>query len=140
MITKKKKSITGKIKTTLKTGNSFEHVLVGKLVSDEKTVKAGRRKFTVGKLPENLKISKRIEGIRSARINLSDCIARAKDNGPLVLTKHNRPIAVLYAVSENANLEEVLIATAPEFQKALFREKGKALSEDEFKVVAGIPD
>jgi prevent-host-death family protein len=56
---------------------------------------------------------------------------------PVVVTKNGRPAAVLVSVSNDDDLESILLACSPRFQKLLERsnrqvEQGKGIPHDEF--------
>ncbi len=56
---------------------------------------------------------------------------------PVVVTKNGKPTAVLIAISEDNDLETILLACSPRFQRLLERsnrviDEGKGLTHDEF--------
>lgn len=56
---------------------------------------------------------------------------------PVVVTKNGKPAAVLVSVSGDDELESILLACSPRFQKLLERsnreiDKGKGISHDRF--------
>jgi len=58
-------------------------------------------------------------------------------NSPVVVTKNGKPAAVLVSVADDDELESILLACSPRFQKLLERsnrqiDQGKGIPHDEF--------
>ena len=62
---------------------------------------------------------------------------KATENGPLVITRNDRPIAVMFAVEDQDDLERLMMANSPALQAILGAARkrirdGKGLSSEEF--------
>jgi prevent-host-death family protein len=58
-------------------------------------------------------------------------------NGPVVVTKNGRPVAVLLAVTDEEELESLILAYSPKFQEIMKRGKeqikaGQGIEHDQF--------
>jgi len=76
-------------------------------------------------------------GVREAQARLSGLVGQSQKER-IVLTRHGRPIAVLTGV-EGKDLEEVLLAQDPEFQKLIGerrRHQGPLVSHETLKAQA----
>jgi prevent-host-death family protein len=79
----------------------------------------------------------RIAPLADVKAHLSAYLDRVKSEGPIVITRNGKPVAVLIAPVDDDDLESLLIARSPRFQELLensrqsFRE-GKGLSSEEF--------
>jgi len=66
---------------------------------------------------------------------------KASENGPVVVTKKGKPVAVLLAVDDEEELERMILAHSPKFQKILkagkkqIRETGGIRHEDFWREV-----
>ena len=62
---------------------------------------------------------------------------KASEEGPIVVTKNGKPVAVLLSVTEEDEIERILLAYSPKFQSLLeiaeeqIRE-GKGMSHEDF--------
>lgn len=62
---------------------------------------------------------------------------KASEQGPVIVTKNGRPVAVLIAIKDEDEIERMILAHSPKFQSILeiaeqqVRE-GKGLSHDDF--------
>jgi prevent-host-death family protein len=71
---------------------------------------------------------------------------RASKNGPVVVTRNGKPAAVLLAVSDDDELERLLMAHSPRLQEILAAARGRietgaGIPEDEFwKDVEGVTE
>ncbi len=62
---------------------------------------------------------------------------KASTEGPVIVTKNGKPIAVILAVEDEDELERLILAYSPKFQKTLQEAEqqiqvGAALSHEEF--------
>jgi len=66
---------------------------------------------------------------------------KASENGPVIVTKRGKPVAVLLAVDEEGEIERLILAHSPKFQKILnngkkqIRETGGIRHEDFWREV-----
>jgi len=77
-----------------------------------------------------------IVSLAEVKAHLSAYVESSKA-GPVVVTKNGKPAAVLVSVSNDEELESILLACSRRFQRLLERsnreiDQGKALSHDEF--------
>jgi antitoxin (DNA-binding transcriptional repressor) of toxin-antitoxin stability system len=68
---------------------------------------------------------------------LGEWVDQCQANGPVVITRHGKPVALLLAPNDPDDLERLILAHAPKFQALLERSmqsirEGKGLSRDEF--------
>ena len=82
-----------------------------------------------------------IASLAEVKAHLSAYVESSK-KGPIVVTKNGKPAAVLVSVSDDDELDSILLACSRRFQRLLERsnreiDKGKGLSHDEFWRRAG---
>ncbi len=58
-------------------------------------------------------------------------------NGPIIVTKNGKPVAVLLAVGDEEELERLILAHSPKFQAIMARgkeeiDRGQGIESDEF--------
>ena len=63
----------------------------------------------------------RVENLRTVRNNLSGVIENLPATGPVLITRSGRPRAILLAVSEETDLEALLLSTSARFWKLFDR-------------------
>ncbi|HET6962000.1 MAG TPA: type II toxin-antitoxin system Phd/YefM family antitoxin [Terriglobia bacterium] len=84
----------------------------------------------------------RIAPLADVKARLSAYVEQAGNEGPIVITRNGKPVAVLLTPYDDDDLENILIARSPRFQAVLNRSRqsikaGKGLSEkDVWKAVA----
>ena len=84
----------------------------------------------------------RIAPLADVKARLSAYLEQAENEGPVVITRNGRPVAVLLAPYDDDDLENILIARSPRFQAVLNQSRqsikaGKGLSDKDFwKTVA----
>ena len=84
----------------------------------------------------------RIAPLADVKARLSAYLEQAKQEGPIVITRNGKPVAVLLAPHDDDDLENILIARSPRFQAVLNKSRrsikaGKGLAEtDLWKAVA----
>lgn len=84
----------------------------------------------------------RIAPLADVKARLSAYLEQAENEGPIVITRNGKAVAVLLAPYNDDDLENILIARSPRFQAMLNKsrqsiEAGKGLSEKDFwKAVA----
>lgn len=84
----------------------------------------------------------RIAPLADVKARLSAYVEQAGSEGPVVITRNGKPVAVLLTPYDDDDLENILIARSPRFQAVLNRSRqsikaGKGLSEkDVWKAVA----
>ncbi len=79
----------------------------------------------------------RIASLAEVKTKLSAYIERSRKEGPVVITKNGKAVAVLVAPLDDDDLESILIARSPRFQAMLGKSKrsikaGKGISEETF--------
>jgi prevent-host-death family protein len=79
----------------------------------------------------------KIVSLADAKTHLSAYVEEAQEQGPVVITKNGKAVAVLLALLDDADLEGILIAHSPRFQALLERSRQSiraegSLSETEF--------
>ena len=78
----------------------------------------------------------RIASVADVKAKLSSYI-RASKSGPVVVTKNGKPVAVLLSMQDEDEIERMILAYSPKFQRILqtaeqqIRE-GKGISHQEF--------
>ncbi len=75
--------------------------------------------------------------IAEAQAHLHACINRAEKEGPIVITRNGKAVAVIIAPLDDDDLESLLLARSPRFQALLERSRkdlkaGKGLSSEQF--------
>jgi len=84
----------------------------------------------------------RIAPLADVKARLSAYLEQAEKEGPIVITRNGKAVAVLLAPHDDDDLENILIARSPRFQAVLNKSRqsikaGKGLSEKDFwKAVA----
>ena len=84
----------------------------------------------------------RIAPLADVKARLSAYLEQAENEGPVVITRNGKPVAVLLAPYDDDDLENILIARSPRFQAVLNQSRqsikaGKGLSDKDFwKTVA----
>ncbi|MBE7470996.1 MAG: prevent-host-death protein [Anaerolineae bacterium] len=84
----------------------------------------------------------RIAPLADVKARLSAYVEQAETEGPIVITRNGKAVAVLLAPLDDDDLERLILTRSPRFQALLEKSRkslraGKGLSEEEFwKVVA----
>ncbi len=84
----------------------------------------------------------RIAPVADVKARLSAYLEECESEGPIVITRNGRPVAILLAPVDDDDLEGLLLARSPRFQALLDRSRksiqsGKGLSHKDFwKAVA----
>jgi prevent-host-death family protein len=84
----------------------------------------------------------RIAPLAEVKAQLSAYIDQCETQGPVVITRNGKAVAVLLAPADDDDLESLLLSRSPRFQSLLARSResikeGKGLSRDDFwKAVA----
>ncbi len=84
----------------------------------------------------------KIAPLADVKARLSAYLHQAETNGPVVITRNGKPVAVLVAPRDDADLETLILSRSPRFQALLDKSResvraGKGLSEKRFwKAVA----
>ncbi len=79
----------------------------------------------------------RIAPLAEVKAQLSAYIDQCETQGPVVITRNGKAVAVLLAPADDDDLESLLLYRSPRFQSMLARSRasikeGKGLSRDEF--------
>jgi prevent-host-death family protein len=79
----------------------------------------------------------RIAPLADVKARLSAYVDEASVEGPVVITRNGKAVAVLLAPNDDDDLERLMLSRSPRFQELLHRsrqsiEEGKGLSEKEF--------
>jgi prevent-host-death family protein len=79
----------------------------------------------------------RIASLADVKARLSAYIEQAKTEGPVVITRNGKAVAVILSPLDDDDLENILITRSPRFQAMLAQSResiraGKGLSEEEF--------
>ena len=79
----------------------------------------------------------RIASLADVKARLSAYVEQCKTEGPIVITRNGKAVAVLLAPLDDDDLESILIARSPRFQALLEQSRqsiqaSKGLLEDEF--------
>jgi prevent-host-death family protein len=79
----------------------------------------------------------RIAPLADVKAHLSAYLNQIQTEGPLVITRNGKPVAVLLAPIDDDDLESLLLARSPRFQVLLDASRqsireGKGLPSDEF--------
>ncbi len=79
----------------------------------------------------------RIAPLADVKARLSTYIEQCEINGPVVITRNGKAVAVLLAPADDDDLEELLLARSPRLQALLAKSRqsiksGKGLSREEF--------
>jgi prevent-host-death family protein len=84
----------------------------------------------------------RIAPLAEVKAQLSAYIEQCETQGPIVITRNGKAVAVLLAPADDDDLEGLLLARSPRFQSLLMRSResikqGQGLSREDFwKAVA----
>ena len=84
----------------------------------------------------------RIVSLAEVKAQLSAYVDQCATQGPIVITRNGKAVAVLLAPADDDDLEGLLLARSPRFQSLLARSResikqGKGLSQEDFwKAVA----
>lgn len=84
----------------------------------------------------------KIAPLAEVKAQLSAYIDLCEEQGPVVITRNGKAVAVLLAPADDDDLESLLLSRSPRFQSLLARsrasiEEGKGLSRDEFWQAVG---
>ena len=79
----------------------------------------------------------RIASLADVKARLSAYVNQAETEGPVVITRNGKAVAVLLAPADDDDLERLLLARSPRFQALLSQSRqslqaGKGLSEEAF--------
>ncbi len=79
----------------------------------------------------------KIAPLAEVKAQLSAYIEECETQGPVVITRNGKAVAVLVAPTDDDDLESLLLSRSPRFQKLLERSRasikeGKGLSHDDF--------
>lgn len=79
----------------------------------------------------------RIAPLADVKARLSAYVDECGDEGPVVITRNGKPVAVLLVPLDDDDLERLMLSRSPRFQALLDRSrqslrKGKGLPEDAF--------
>jgi prevent-host-death family protein len=79
----------------------------------------------------------RIASLADVKAKLSAYVDECQTEGPIVITRNGKPVAVLLAPQDNDDLERLLLARNPRFQALMAQAEesikaGRTLSSDEF--------
>lgn len=79
----------------------------------------------------------RIASLADVKAKFSAYVDECQTQGPIVITRNGKPVAVLLAPQDDDDLERLILARSPRFQALLNQSResnkaGKGLSSDEF--------
>jgi prevent-host-death family protein len=79
----------------------------------------------------------RIVPIADAKARLSAYVDQCVDDGPVIITRNGKPVAVLLAPVDEDDLDQLMLTRSKRFQTLLNKSRrsiaaGKGLSRDEF--------
>ena len=79
----------------------------------------------------------RIVPLADAKARLSAYVDECTTEGPLIITRNGKPVAVLLAPADEDDLDSLMLARSPRFQALLNKSRrsiaaGKGLARDEF--------
>jgi prevent-host-death family protein len=79
----------------------------------------------------------KIAPLADVKARMSAYLDQCQKDGPIVITRNGKAVAVLLAPTDDDDLERLLLARSPRFQKLLNRSRqsikeGKGLSESAF--------
>ena len=57
--------------------------------------------------------------VTECRANLSAYLDEAETSGPVVITRNGKPVAVLLAIQDEDEIERMILAYSPKFQRIL---------------------
>jgi prevent-host-death family protein len=87
-----------------------------------------------------------IAPLADVKAKLSAYLEESSTNGPVVITRNGRAVAVLLTPADDEDLESLVLSRSPRFQAILNKSRqsikaGKGLSRDDFwQAVAAHPD
>jgi prevent-host-death family protein len=75
--------------------------------------------------------------LADAKARLSAYVDECNAEGPIIITRNGKPVAVLLAPADDDDLDRIMLARSPRFQALLNKSRrsiaaGKGLSRDEF--------
>ena len=75
--------------------------------------------------------------LTDAKSRLSSYVDQCMTEGPVIITRNGKPVAVLLAPTDEDDLDRLMLARSPRFQALLDKSRqsiasGKGLSRDEF--------
>ena len=78
----------------------------------------------------------RIASVANVKAKFSGYL-KASQSGPIIVTKNGKPVAVLLAMHDEDEIERMLLAYSPKFQRILHlaeqqTQAGEGISHDEF--------
>jgi len=79
----------------------------------------------------------KIAPLADVKTNLSAYVEQAQKEGPIVITRNGKAVAVIIAPVDDDDLENLILARSPRFQALLERSRknlkdGKGLSSEQF--------
>lgn len=79
----------------------------------------------------------RIASLADVKARLSSYVEQCRKEGPVVITRNGKAVAVLLAPKDDDDLESILLAHSPRFQALLEKSResiraGNGLSEEDF--------
>lgn len=79
----------------------------------------------------------RIAPLADVKARLSAYVEQAETEGPIIITRNGKAVAVLLAPIDDDDLESLILARSPRFQALLEKSRksikaGKGLSEEDF--------
>ncbi len=79
----------------------------------------------------------KIVPLADAKARLSAYVDQCTTEGPIIITRNGKPVAVLLAPKDEDDLDRLMLARSPRFQALLNKSRrsiaaGKGLSRDEF--------
>ena len=79
----------------------------------------------------------KIASLADVKTHLSAYVEQCIEEGPIVITRNGKPVAVLIAPKDDEDLENLILARSPRLQSMLEKSRrsikeGKGLSEEEF--------
>jgi prevent-host-death family protein len=79
----------------------------------------------------------RIVPLADAKARLSAYVDQCADEGPVIITRNGKPVAVLLAPVDEEDLDQLMLTRSKRFQALLAKSRrsiaaGKGLSRDEF--------
>lgn len=79
----------------------------------------------------------KIAPLAEVKAKLSAYVEECESDGPVVITRNGKAVAVLLAPTDDEDLENILLTRSPRFQALLARsrqsmQEGRSLSEDDF--------
>ena len=79
----------------------------------------------------------KIAPLADVKARLSAYLEKCETEGPVIITRNGKPVAVLLAPGDEENLERLILAHSPRFQALLNKSRqsikaGRSLSHDEF--------